>query len=692
MKQKMSTTHSGKVSDGTKRKNVEESMQNKSSTNVQQLVESEQGSRDDAVPPKKHCRIKCGGHTVHAPMLVQDPRLPSLGEYSHMITTPEKNPVQEKRQYHLTKNKESEITSETQDKEEGEIDDTTSDLQLGSEDDINDYEIGNESSENESNESGAQSQLDESEEGSDTGMDVHDNSEDEVCQENIPPVSQDMNENENEETFLGDFDLSLRDIVQIPEEMLISPDEIIGEEVLVQQQNITSDDEREKQRIKADKHINKLEQLIKGRIEKSKETEKKETEMFIGDVSQPLANVENRNVIRVQPIASYDEIFALAKEDTQQQAVENVVNIKQEPSVTETDEDVIFMKHDYADIHSQIKSEPSELVTPIQAPSAKRTILLKNILKALKQPVGECNVETSKLSSTIVNTKLKDPVGNTKIPSSVKSTHGKIPRIFIPKKCSTPVRPAKEVVDISESNKLRINIVDITGQEKLKTKSETVGVHRPVPTTNVIHTKQVSQNRKPTETVPLQVKVRGNIDKQTTIQGNIQNLTIQHVTTPSVVTKSHPAIPSTAPSELTVHMPAVTVKTQSEMAMEYRARKRMKEKEVVSVEQQVQKEKIRPPVPVSEQLDQYYYCDKCDKRFRSKNYFRMHMTRLCKALENPQVLMCKTCGKMFKHEKNYKSHLGVHDGVKRFTCSRCGQKFVHNSELLKHRTYCRGTS
>ena len=651
MKQKMSTTHSGKVSDGTKRKNVEESMQNKSSTNVQQLVESEQGSRDDAVPPKKRCRIKCGGCTVHAPMLVQDPRLPSLGEYSHMITTPEKNPVQEKRQYHLTKNKESEITSETQDKEEGEIDNTTSDLQLGSEDDINDYEIGNESSENESNESGAQSQLDESEEGSDTGMDVHDNSKDEVCQENIPPVSQDMNENENEETFLGDFDLSLRDIVQIPEEMLISPDEIIGEEVLVQQQNITSDDEREKQRIKVDKHINKLEQLIKGRIEKSKETEKKETEMFIGDVSQPLADVENRNVIRVQPIASYDEIFALAKEDTQQQAVENVVNIKQEPSVTETDEDVIFMKHDYADIHSQIKSEPSELVTPMQAPSAKRTILLKNILKALKQPVGECNVQTSKLSSTVVNTKLKDPVGNTKIPSSVKSTHGKIPRIFIPKKCSTPVRPAKEVVDISESNKLRINIVDITGQEKLKTKSETVGVHRPVPTTNVIHTKQVSQNRKPTETVPLQVKVRGNIDKQTTIQGNIQNLTIQHVTTPSVVTKSHPAIPSTVPSELTVHVPAVTVKTQSEMAMEYRARKRMKEKEVVSVEQQVQKEKIRPPVPVSEQSDQYYYCDKCDKRFRSKNYFRTHMTRLCKALENPQVLMCKTCGKMFKHEK-----------------------------------------
>ena len=240
-------------------------------------------------------------------------------------------------------------------------------MQLGSQDDIDDYETRDESSENESNESGPQSQLDESEEWSDTGMDVHDNSEDEVYQENILPVSQDMNDDENEETFLADFDLSLRDIVQIPKEMLISPDEIIGEEVLVKQENITSDDEREKQKIKADKHIKKLDELIKGRIEKSKETEKEETEMFIGDVSQPLANVENRNVITVQPIASYDEIYALAKEDTQQEAVENVVNIKQEPGVTESDDDVIFMKHDYADVHSQIKSEPSELVTPMQA-------------------------------------------------------------------------------------------------------------------------------------------------------------------------------------------------------------------------------------------------------------------------------------------------------------------------------------
>ena len=316
---------------------------------------------------------------------------------------------------------------------------------------------------------------------------------------------------------------------------------------------------------------------------------------------------------------------------------------------------------------------------------------MKNILKALKQPVAEGNIQSRKLTSADVNTKPKIPTATTKIPSAIKTTRGKIPRMFIPTKCSTPGRPVKEVVDNSKNNKPSINIVDITERETLQSKADTVQVHHPGPSTHTVHTKRVSQNPKSTDTVPLQVKVHGNIDKQTTIQGNIQNLTIQHVTTSSKVSKLHPTIPSTAPSELAVHIPAATTKTQSELAMEYRSRRRMEGKEIVSVEQKVNKDQIRPPIPVSEQSDEYFYCDKCDKRFRSKNYFRTHMTRLCKALENPQVLICKTCGKMFKHEKNYKSHLGVHDGVKRFTCSRCGQKFVHDSELLRHRKHCTGT-
>ena len=183
-----STQCTKRIHDGTKQKAIEASVQKKLATNIHQISGHEQDTRDDIPPPRKRCKIKSGGRTVCAPMLVPDPKLPSLGEYSQMIRTPEKNPVQDKRQYHLAKNKESEITAHTSDKEEGEVDDTTSDLQLDSDNNINDYENEDENNENESKESGSQSELDQSEEASDTGIDVCDDIKD----ENIFPDSKHM--------------------------------------------------------------------------------------------------------------------------------------------------------------------------------------------------------------------------------------------------------------------------------------------------------------------------------------------------------------------------------------------------------------------------------------------------------------------------------------------------------------------
>ena len=48
--------------------------------------------------------------------------------------------------------------------------------------------------------------------------------------------------------------------------------------------------------------------------------------------------------------------------------------------------------------------------------------------------------------------------------------------------------------------------------------------------------------------------------------------------------------------------------------------------------------------------------------------------------------------KIVQPQKKYKSHLGVYDGVKKFMYRRCRQKFVRNSQLLKHRKDCRSTS
>ena len=58
------------------------------------------------------------------------------------------------------------------------------------------------------------------------------------------------------------------------------------------------------------------------------------------------------------------------------------------------------------------------------------------------------------------------------------------------------------------------------------------------------------------------------------------------------------------------------VRTQSQLAMEYKSRERMKGKQIVEVQRNVNKGNIQPPVPVSEQSDDYYYCDKCPRKFR----------------------------------------------------------------------------
>ena len=81
------------------------------SGDIQQVVES-----------RKHCKIKQAGRKVHAPFITQwNPDLPSLGRYSAMITTPEKNAKVEKRQYQLAVNKEHESDEDDSEREEGEI-------------------------------------------------------------------------------------------------------------------------------------------------------------------------------------------------------------------------------------------------------------------------------------------------------------------------------------------------------------------------------------------------------------------------------------------------------------------------------------------------------------------------------------------------------------------------------------------
>ena len=136
--------------------------------------------------------------------------------------------------------------------------------------------------------------------------------------------------------------------------------------------------------------------------------------------------------------------------------------------------------------------------------------------------------------------------------------------------------------------------------------------------------------------------------------------------------------------------PAAGGITKSKESMIYRHRDRMPGKETVMVHQTPSSTSVvGAPVPVQHQMGDRYYCDKCHKTFKDLNYFRRHMTRLCEKLTNREMLKCKYCDKLFKHENRYLDHLSTHDGKKRRQCKQCGQRFAMETQLTHHRKlYC----
>ena len=298
------------------------------------------GDIQQVVENRKHCKIKQAGCKVQAPFITQrNPDLPSLGRYSTMITTPEKNAKVEKRQYQLAVNKEHQSDEDDSEREEGEI-----------------YDSIQTDDESDKDKTGTVENITESElyEIHESEMEVSDtNPEDNTAEQSDEDVT-DEDDTSRQATSTVDFDIEddveanipLQQLVQIPPEILLPPEgEVIDRGITMREQDQI-----------AEKQINRLEQIIKIEVEQSEEVVQEDELSEEEEVpeNEPGVRVQNCRVITVQLIGTYDDIFTSLDESTRYERIQSVTPVKQEQ---ESDDDLIFVQHDYADVHKEIKSE-----------------------------------------------------------------------------------------------------------------------------------------------------------------------------------------------------------------------------------------------------------------------------------------------------------------------------------------------
>ena len=196
-------------------------------------------------------------------------------------------------------------------------------------------------------------------------------------------------------------------------------------------------------------------------------------------------------------------------------------------------------------------------------------------------------------------------------------------------------------------------------------------------------------NKLPIVSIDIKQEIKEEIipddDTPTPTTSNHQELHVsQQYSDPNTIQgKLSKILPKQKPDELQVHIPQ---SSSSVSALRYNPRQKKVNRTSVTVHKQIDEMMVQGPIPKKDQLNNMFYCDKCPKSFKDKAYCRKYMTRLCPALTDMQCLKCPHCDKMYQHDKNYHEHLSTHDGIKRFTCGKCAEKFFTDMQVLKHRT------
>lgn len=92
----------------------------------------------------------------------------------------------------------------------------------------------------------------------------------------------------------------------------------------------------------------------------------------------------------------------------------------------------------------------------------------------------------------------------------------------------------------------------------------------------------------------------------------------------------------------------------------------------------------------SEKVNYKYRCEHCEKLFRSRLGFRMHMNNHAKepiSAESPKASrdhQCLVCGKSFAKKVNLVNHELTHSGNKPYCCHICDKRFVQLTSLNNH--------
>ncbi|KAI5741026.1 hypothetical protein M8J76_009682 [Diaphorina citri] len=92
--------------------------------------------------------------------------------------------------------------------------------------------------------------------------------------------------------------------------------------------------------------------------------------------------------------------------------------------------------------------------------------------------------------------------------------------------------------------------------------------------------------------------------------------------------------------------------------------------------------KLKDHILHSHTCTELHTCKQCDKVFPNEKRLENHVKRVH---ETVPELQCPHCGRFFSERSNFKRHLTIHTGERKYVCELCGASFNQWSSLYTHK-------